>query len=90
MDNMEWSEYLGAMPWHKAKAYAENLGMRLPTVKELKSAYEAGITKEWEEDGHWYWTSEEYSAERAYNFYIVNGLSYYDLKVFNVHVRCIR
>ena len=87
---MEWSEYRGAMPWDKAKAEAESLGMSLPTIEELKSAYESGITKEWEEDGRWYWTSEEFSAERAYFFDIGNGCSNGDLKDDSSHVRCIR
>jgi hypothetical protein len=47
--------------------------MRLPTITELKEAYELGITYSWQKDGFNYWSSTPYDAERYYALSVDNG-----------------
>lgn len=92
MSDGKWSEYQGLMKWNDAKTICESIGMRLPTLEELKTEYAAGITKSWETDGFGYW-----SSSRRFGFYtdvfildIFNGASYDYSPSNNYHVRCIR
>lgn len=43
----KWSQYQGSLNWSRAKEKCASLGMRLPTVTELKSAYTAGVIESW-------------------------------------------
>lgn len=55
-----WSKYQGQMIWDDAKANCNSQGMRLPTIDELKFAYNKKNTKAWERDGAYnevYWSS---------------------------------
>ncbi|HMV76634.1 MAG TPA: hypothetical protein PL048_25200 [Leptospiraceae bacterium] len=88
----EWSAFQGEMSWQEAKDACEAKEMRLPERAELLSAQRAGAWEHWKKDGmySWYWSSEEYSAERAYSVGI-HGESVYSLKSDRYHyVRCIR
>ena len=69
-----WSEYLGKMNWESAsKKCNEVAGRRLPSIRELKLAYEAGITKSWQKDGSYYWSSTPFGAERYYSLNVPDG-----------------
>ena len=87
-----WSTYQGLMNWNAAKAKCASLKMMLPTSAELKTAYDLGVTKSWEKDGHnfVYWTFEQYSSEMAYIFLMEDGYSYINFKNGHSNVRCIR
>ncbi|MBL0265779.1 MAG: ankyrin repeat domain-containing protein [Leptospiraceae bacterium] len=85
----KWSQYQGSLNWSRAKEKCASLGMRLPTVTELKSAYTAGVIESWKKDDSWYWSSEFHDEDTAYSLRVSDG------GVFNqVHyasgVRCIR
>lgn len=87
-----WSEYQGEKTWYEANTKAKELGMRLPTLAELETAYDYEVTKSWKADGINYWTSKEVSASEseAYYFNIDNGKSFQGLTKIKYHVRCIR
>ena len=72
-----WSEYMGEMNWDEANAKCKSIGMKLPTLGELRAAYNAGITKSWQKDGHHYWSSTPSDAERYYGFYVLDGNTYH-------------
>lgn len=85
----KWSPYQGSLNWSRAKEKCASLGMRLPTVTELKSAYTAGVIESWKKDDSWYWSSESHDEDTAYSLRVSDG------GVFNqVHyasgVRCVR
>lgn len=92
----EWSNYQGHMNWKNAKAKCASIGMRLPSIAELKAAFKAKVTEswkaEWDKSAYFsiYWTSEEYSERGAYNFYADGGFVDYFDKGYGYHVRCIR
>lgn len=89
---LEWSEYQGKLSWKSADTKCESLGMRLPTIQELRNAYISRLTKSWDEKGDYYWTYGFYSRsyEDAYCFNINYGE--HSLSYMNVykHVRCVR
>jgi len=68
-----FSEYQGNMNWDSANAKCGSIGMHLPTIDELKKAYESGITKSWQKDGYSYWSSTPYDAEGYYGFDVLYG-----------------
>lgn len=88
----KWSAYQGKMNWEDAKAQCASIGMRLPTIEELKVAYEAKITDSWENDGdrYLYWSSTPFGATRAYYFSIYDGGSYDYSRRGEDSVRCVR
>lgn len=87
---LKWSEYQGYLDWEKASAKCKNINMRLPTISELKSAYNFGDTNTWLDDGHNYWTSEESSENEAYYFSVKNGTVHLAAKELDRHVRYLR
>ena len=79
---------MGDMNWDSANAKCRSIGMRLPSIDELKAAYNAGITKSWQ--GNYYWSSTPYDAERYYELIVDNGVTdYYDRNGLSI-VRCRR
>ena len=62
---------MGDMNWDSANAKCRSIGMRLPSIDELKAAYNAGITKSWQ--GNYYWSSTPYDAESYYRLVVRNG-----------------
>ncbi len=83
------------MPYYKiAEANAKCAGIgRLPTVAELRSAYQANVTQSWKKDGLSYFSSEITSTDSGdlpQTFYVGNenekGL-YYPKEGLNI--RCI-
>ena len=86
----KWSEYIGEMNWESAsKKCNEVAGRRLPSIRELKLAHEAGITKSWQE-AHDYWSSTPYDAESYLEFYVRLGRTYGSSRSLNFDVRCRR
>jgi hypothetical protein len=69
----KFSEYQGQLTWNDANKKCKSLKMRLPTITELKEAYESGITKSWQKDGSNYWSSTPYVAERYYGLNVYRG-----------------
>jgi hypothetical protein len=88
----EWSEYQGKLSWKGAIIKCESIGMRLPTIQELKVAYNTKLPKAWEEKGDYYWTAHEYSRtfEDAYCFNIISGEHSISYRHVYKHVRCVR
>lgn len=89
-DNGKWSAYQGEMNWEDAKAKCARLGMRLPTISELKAAYAAKVTESWRMEGGVYWSSTPDTDGVAYYLNVSTGSAgyyYYDTKT---HFRCLR
>ncbi|MBP9888294.1 MAG: DUF1566 domain-containing protein [Leptospiraceae bacterium] len=85
-----WSDYQGYMNWEDAKKKCASIGMRLPTIEELKAAYVAKVTAPWKTDGYSYWSSTTVDDDRAYDLRIDDGGSYDYSRVGNLYVRCLR
>ena len=92
-----WSEYLGNMNWDIAsKKCNEVTGRRLPTVRELFLAKEAGITKSWSINGNYYWSSDSYDRGNGHKLVDVIdggycGDDYCDaIRFRNFGIRCRR
>jgi len=86
----KWGEYQGEMNWYSAKATCESIGMRLPTIEELKLAYTSKLTESWKKNGYNYWSSTIIGGDRAYGFTIIDGNSYdFDSNIPD-SVRCIQ
>lgn len=90
----QWSANLGKVSWEDASAMCESMGMRLPTIEELKTAYSAGVTKPWKSDGdwNWYWTSTptQDNEDKALLLGIHDGGTYYNSIDHKDFARCIR
>jgi hypothetical protein len=86
----KFSEYQGQLTWNDANKKCKSLKMRLPTIDELKKAYESGITKSWQKDGYYYWSSTPYDAERYYALNVDHGSTDYYYRSLNGSVRCRR
>jgi hypothetical protein len=69
----KWSKYYNITNWGSASAICTGLGMRLPSKNELLSAYKTGVTKLWEKDATWFWTSEEATMNGVYCLGISKG-----------------
>ena len=88
LGSKQFSEYQGFLTWDDANKKCKSLKMRLPSLDELKKAYESGITKSWLKDGRYYWSSTPSDAESYYGFFVDNG--YTDTNYRNRDVRCRR
>jgi hypothetical protein len=85
-----YSEYQGAMTWNEANKKCKSLKMQLPTLSELNKAYELGITKSWQKDGYYYWSSTPYDAERYYVLVVYGGRTGDSDRNYTRDVRCRR
>jgi hypothetical protein len=87
-----FSKFIGRMPWDRANEECKSLGMRLPTLKELRIAKKLGIMKSWEafsyDDG--YWSSTPYDAEEFYKLSVYVGITHSDRRSIYGNVRCRR
>ena len=85
-----FSEYQGNMNWYSANAKCSSIGMRLPTIRELKAAYNAGITKSWQKNDRHYWSSTPYGSESYYSLRVLDGYTDYYDRSSRDNVRCRR
>jgi hypothetical protein len=85
-----WSPYMGRMDWDDARAKCRSIGMRLPTLQELKAAYNAGITESWKNDAIDYWSSTPYDAQMYYTLIVYDGITHLGASTRYSHVRCRR
>ncbi len=87
-----WSGYLGEMKWEEANEKCNKIGMRLPTIYELKSAYDMGITNNW--GGVYiiyFWSFTPNILSEMLRFDIINGTNYISgFQNLYGHVRCHR
>ncbi len=67
-------DYMGRMNWYNADLKCRSNGMRLPTIDELKAAYEAGMTKTWNFPEYWS-SSSGGSIDHYYMFSLLSGNS---------------
>lgn len=87
---LEWGpEAEKPMTWHEAMEWAESLGngWRLPTIVELRMAYEfdvGGFSPDY------YWSSSEDSADDAWGQYFNFGYQEYYDKRNKKRVRAVR
>jgi hypothetical protein len=68
----------------------EVAGRRLPSIRELKLAYEAGITKSWQKDGYDYWSSTPYNAESYNGLSVLYGYTSFYNRYKNYGLHCRR
>lgn len=86
----KFSDYLGAMSWDDAKKKCAEKGMRLPSIEDLRSAYEAKITEAWKADANTYWSSTYNTEGNADTLDIYNN-DYSNMRIgYSAHTRCIR
>lgn len=89
-----WSAYQGKLNWEDAKAKCASIGMKLPSIEELKAAYAAEITKSWDEIGflsnRFYWSSQLGVDNRAYILGVLDGGSNEFNRSSEFKVRCLR
>ena len=64
--------------------------MRLPTIDELKVAYNAGVTESWKKDGLMYWSSSPAGGGKYYFLSVFDGKVLDFILDFNNNVRCRR
>ncbi len=86
----KWSPHQGSMNWYDARAKCASIGIRLPTIEELKKAYSSKLTESWKKDGIYYWSSVPNGADYAYGLVVANGHSDSYTRNNTFHVRCIR
>lgn len=60
-----WSDYQGHLNWSNANLRCEEIQMRLPTMYELRLAYDSGITDYWRQNGNIYWSSQNSTDLKA-------------------------
>lgn len=90
---LEWQENSPTYPmnWNEANEYAKSLGdgWRLPTVEELKEAYDNNVQGF---QSNFYWSSSTYaqSTNDAWFVDFYNGSVYDNIKTLNYYVRCVR
>ncbi len=81
-----WSEDFANLNWNDAQKKCNSLGMKLPSLKELRDAQKEGIMKDWK-DGY-YWSSTERSS--SYKELNKNGNEDYDSPGYQRNVRCLK
>ncbi len=68
-----WSTYQGKLIWEEANSRCKEMGMYLPTIQELKKAYENGSSQGWEDDSFNYWSSTPFYHSTYAYLVIYNG-----------------
>ncbi|MCB1189082.1 MAG: DUF1566 domain-containing protein [Leptospiraceae bacterium] len=92
---LKWGRYEGELNWKNAIQRCKKQGMRLPTKKELLSAYDSGKRElRCYENYCRYWSSSSYATEKD-NAYVVSFYPEDDFRVYHYrkylpfHVRCV-
>ncbi len=86
----KFSEFQGSLTWDDANKKCKAVKMSLPTLDELKKAYESGVIKSWQKDGSLYWSSTPYDAESYYLLNVDIGYPGYYSRSDSRDVRCRR
>jgi hypothetical protein len=85
-----WSKFLGSMNYNEAVTNCAELGMRLPTLEELKTGYTTKITESWKVNGFDYWSSTPKGDNYSFSFHVEDGSSDVVKNTDKNYVRCIR
>lgn len=73
-----WSEHQGRAEYDSAYEQCKSIGMRLPSIDELKAAYRNGVVSSWDDDV--YWSSTPYNRKLVYKRqHFGNATWYYGL-----------
>jgi hypothetical protein len=84
-----WSTYQGRLGWYEAWDKCWSIGMRLPTIDELKLARRSKVTKSWDVDGYSYWSSTPDQLGLYYLLYVPDGsVEKANPITAALHVRC--
>lgn len=89
-NSSNWSAHQGRMNWADAKAKCASLGMRLPTIEELKAEYAGKFMEPWKTDGIYFWSSTPSDHPIGYNPSLSIVSRHNVPYSTNNHVRCIR
>lgn len=89
----------GGLTWFpkKPKTYTydkvlklENKSKRLPTIGELRIAWERGLSEVFKDNDCWFWSSSENNSYGAWFFYGNYGFVYYGSRDYvDYSVRCV-
>ena len=80
----------GRLGWEQAVSYCLEQKSRLPTVEELKLAFQNGLLKTWEQQGDYWTLSDDADQSIAYSFITKFGLPHAESKGHGNLVRCIK
>ncbi len=83
-----WSAYIGQMKWKEANDKCISIGMRLPTLNELKAEFDNGKARSWLINGKYFWSSTPGGDGEHYSIDVLSGKSNPDGPLFWGHVRC--
>jgi len=76
----KWSEFQGKMTFDQAGVVCKSLNQRLPSLEEMKHAFDAGLTKPWQVDGKYYWTQTPAFGGGNFVFITEGGNVFYNFK----------
>jgi len=76
------------MTWVNGNEKCSNLGMRLPTIDELKEAHDTGIWVSWYIHSKYYWSSIPDDADKYYVLDISDNKAFRFDRTKFVNVRC--
>ncbi len=76
--------------WEEAVDYCDFKGGRLPSAKDLKSAYNSKIKEAFKKD--YYWSYSEFTGDFEQALYVnfMDGSSHHSPKTFKMQVRCVK
>ena len=83
-----WGNVEDWLTWNDANTKCQSLGMRLPTINELKRAFKAGKTKSWDATPGAYWSStparggNHFSLNIADNGFVGSASGNFGVKCF--------
>ena len=84
-----WSSNQGSLGWYDAREKCNSLGMRLPTIEELKSANEAKLTKSWSMFGDEYWSSSPFGTNGHYYLNLKTSEEFFGIPSDQFSTRCL-
>jgi hypothetical protein len=91
IQGIEWGKTADCrLNWEDAKKWCEKQGegWRLPTLEELKQAYDDKVEGFVTKDA--YWSSNENDTNYAWFQYFISGTQTYNDKTNTNYVRCVR
>ncbi len=85
-----WSSNQGSLAWYEAREKCINLGMRLPTIEELKSAHKDKLTDSWLKFGEEYWSSSPFGTNGHYYLDVKSEEVFFGIPSDEFFTRCLR